>query len=210
MKKIVIFLLVFFIANLCHANELQNFGKQMSYFYLNPTENNFIEFQNRAASFEQELKSSKNRADVLVAVMVARIFEKYNWSIQHLFLKKQAFEILHGKSKLAKFINDDSIVNPTKLDIWWVSYFATGDEKYLYKILLYAGEELPEQKKKNVSKLLIIGAATWSFKSNSQQHKSVRDFALKMSSDTSLSIKKREYLLEVVAFVDNANAQQTK
>jgi hypothetical protein len=206
MKKIAIFLFVFFMSSLCHANEMQKFGKQMSYFYLNPTEKNFIEFQKRAASFEQELKSSKNRADILVAVMVARIFEKYNWSIQHEFLKKQAFEILQRKSKLAKFINDDSIVNPTKLDIWWVSYFATGDEKYLYKILLYAGEELPEQKKENVSKLLIIGAATWSFKSNAKQHKSVRNFALKMSKDNSLSMKKREYLLEVVEFADNTHS----
>ena len=204
MKKIVVFVFVLFMTNFCHANEMQEFGKQMSYFYLNPTEKNFIEFQKRAASFEQELKSSKKHTDIIVALMVARISEKYNWSIQDTFFKKQALEILQEKSKLAKFINDDNAVNPTKLDIWWASYFATGDEKYLHKILLYAGEELPG--KDNISKLLIIGAATWSFKSNCKQHKSVRDFALKMSNNSSLSMKKREYLLKVVEFADNAHS----
>ncbi|WP_419769568.1 MAG: hypothetical protein ACNI3C_09500 [Candidatus Marinarcus sp.] len=204
MKKIAIFLFVFFMVNLCHANEMQKFGKQMSYFYLNSTEKNYIEFQKRASSFEQQLKSSKRHTDTIVALMIARISEKYNWSIQDTFLKKQALEILQGKSRLAKFINDDNAVNPTKLDMWWASYFATGDEKYLHKILLYAGEELPG--KDNVSKLLIIGAATWSFKSNCKQHKSVRDFALKMSNDSSLSMKKRAYLLKVVEFADKAHS----
>jgi len=204
MKKIVIFVFVLCMTNFCHANEMQEFGKQMSYFYLNPTEKNFIELQKRAANFEQELKSSKKHTDIIIALMVARISEKYNWSIQDVFFKKQALEILQGKSKLAKFINDDNDVNPTKLDIWWASYFATGDKEYLHKILLYAGEELPG--KDNISKLLIIGAATWSFKSNCKQHKSVRDFALKMSNDSSLSMKKREYLLKVVEFADNAHS----
>lgn len=201
MKKFVIFLF-FFIASLCYANELQEFGKQMSYFYLNPTEKNFFEFQKKAASLEQELKSSKNHADIMVALMVARISEKYNWSIQDTFFSKQSLEILEGESKLAKFINDDSVINPTKLDIWWTSYFATGNNQYLYKILLYAGEEIP---KDNIFTLLVIGAATWSFKSNCKQHESVRDFALKMSKDNSLSTRKREYLLEVVKFADNKN-----
>ncbi len=203
MRKIAIFLFVIFLANLCHADEMQKFGKQLSYFYLNPTQKNFIEFQKRAMNFEQQLKSSKNHADVMVALMVARISEKYNWSILDAFFKKQSLEILQGKSRLAKFINDDNIVNPAKLDLWWASYFATGDEKYLNKILLYAGEELP---KGDTSKLLVIGAATWSFKSNCKQHKSIRDFALKMSKDSSLSMKKREYLLKVVEFADNVHS----
>ncbi len=200
MKKITIFLFVFFIASLCHANEMQKFGKQMSYFYLNPTEKSFIEFQKRAARFERQLTSSKNHTDIMVALMVARISEKHNWPIQDTFFSKQSLEILQGKSKLAKFINDDSAVSPAKLDIWWASYFATGDDQYLHKILLYAGEEMP---KGDTSKLLVTGAATWSFKSNCKQHKSVRDFALKMSKDNSLSPRKREYLLEVIKFADN-------
>ena len=206
MKKIAIFLGVFFITSLCQANELQKFGIQMSYFYVNPTEKSFIEFQKDAANFEQQLKSSKNHADIMVALMVARISEKYNWPIQDTFLKPQSLEILQGKSKLANFINDDSAVNPTKLDIWWASYFATGDDQYLHKILQFAGEEMPT--KGDVTKLLVIGAATWSFKSNCKQHTSVRDFAVKTSKNNSLSPKKRAYLREVIAFSDNNSAHQ--
>lgn len=205
MKKIVIFLFVFLVASFCHENELQKFGIQMSYFYENPTEKSFIEFQKNATNFEQQLKSSKNHADIMVALMIARISEKHNWPIQDTFLRQQSLEILQGKSKLAKFINDDSAVNPTKLDIWWTSYFATGDDQYLHKILQFAGEEMP---KDDVAKLLIIGAATWSFKSNCKQHKSVRDFALKISKDTSLSPKKHAYLLEVIEFADNNSVHQ--
>lgn len=89
------------------------------------------------------------------------------------------------------------MVTPAKLDFWWASYFATGEEQYFFKILKFAGEEKP---KNDIAKLLIIGAATWSFKSNCKQHKSIRDFALKMNTNKELSEHKRKYLIESVNF----------
>jgi len=174
----------------------------MSNFYLNPTEKNFVQFQKLAGKFEQELKSSGNSADIMVALMTARISEKHNWPILQSFFSRQSKEILEGTSDLAKFINNDNAVNPAKLDFWWASYFATGEEKYLKKLLKYAGEEMP---KGDTAKLMVIGAATWSFKSNCKQHKSIRDFALKMSNDNLISQSKQKYLIESVNFSDGEN-----
>lgn len=171
----------------------------MSNFYLTSTEANFIQFQKSADKFEDQLKSSGNSADIMIALMIARISEKHNWPIQQSFFSKQAKEILEGKSDLAKFLNNDDAVTPAKLDFWWASYFATGEEQYLLKILRFAGEEIP---KGDTAKLMVIGAATWSFKSNCKQHKTIRDFALKISKDNTISEYKRNYLIESVKFAD--------
>ena len=200
MKKPLLFLLVFFSVNCCLANDLETLGNQLSNFSLSPTKDNFSYFQQNADKFEKELKSSGNGADIMVAVMTARISEKYNWPIANTFFSKQAEEIIEGKSDLAQFINNDDLVNPAKLDLWWASYFATGDEKYLHKLLRFAGEEFPEG---DTAKLMVIGAATWSFKSNCNQHKSIRDFAKKMSTDKNLSQKKRDFLIEAVNHADD-------
>lgn len=199
MRKILL-ILSFFITSFCYANdELQKVVEQMSNFYLSPTEANFIQFQKSADKFENQFKSSGNSADIMVALMTARISEKHKWPIQQSFFSGQAKEILEGKTDLAKFLNNDEEVTPAKLDFWWASYFATGEEQYLLKILKFAGEEMP---KGDIAKLLVISAATWSFKSNCKQHKTIRDFALKKSQDNGISKHKKNYLIESVDFAD--------
>lgn len=197
--KVVLFTLLSLIASCSFANDMEKLGNQLNNFYLEPTKEKFIDFQLTANKFETELTSSRNSSDILVALMTARISEKYKWPIEDTFFDEQAKEILEGKSELAQFINNDDLVSPAKLDMWWASYFATGDETYLHKLLKYAGEDLP---KGDTAKLMVVGAATWSFKSNCKQHQSIRDFAQKMSQDNSLSSKKREFLIETVKFVD--------
>lgn len=191
MRTLALFVFIMF-ASISGANEeLQAAASKLSTFYQNPSKERFAEFQNSTNKFEEEFSS----AALTLAVMTARINEKYQWPIFDSFYSGLANEILEGKSDLAKFINDDSLVNSQKLDLWWASYFATGEEQYLSKILKYAGEEPPEG---NVEMLLVIGAASWSFKSNCQQHQTVSDFALRASKQSGLSEHKKKFLLESI------------
>ena len=176
MKKLapLMILLAAFWCQSTYAEEFEDFGRQTSYFYLNPSRESFEKFQQQAESFREKLDSLGNGASVLVAVMIARISEAHDWPITEGVFGDRAREILEGKSRFAMYVGDDSQVDPTKLDIWWASFFATGDGEYLDKILEYAGLDLPES---DVASILVIGAATWSFKSNCRQHQRVLEYA---------------------------------
>lgn len=177
MKKVFLILLVSILfSSAAMAETFENFASSMTYFYKNPTEKEFTKFQKSADHFSPRLVGSKKGTDIFIAVMIAKIFEKNHWPILDTVYTARVNEILRGQSKLAKFVADDALVNPLKLDLWWASFFATGDERYLENIYQFAGLELP---KSNVRKLLVIGAATWSFKSNCRQHERVQSFAKK-------------------------------
>jgi hypothetical protein len=164
------------LAGFALAASLQEFSQGMSTFYLKASPGEFESFQKEAALHEKEMGVGPKEGCLLPA-MIYRISEKYSWPITgDGVAAKQALEIREGKSALALYVRDDSQVDPGKLDIWWISFMATGDEAYLAKILTYAGEDI---KKAKGEQLLLIGAASWSFKSNCQQHEAVKQFAHK-------------------------------
>lgn len=181
------------------ADALEDFGNEMSYFYLAPTEEGFSEFQKRAEDFRGELQGAGNDADIIVVVMIARISATYNWPISDSPFGVRAREILDGRSQFARYISDDSAVNPTKLDVWWASFFATGDDRFLENILEYAGLELPED---DIGRMLVIGAATWSFKANCRQHKRVLTFAEQKLSSPSIAEPQTTFLQECIDFAE--------
>jgi len=185
------------------VNDLDEFDNQMSSFYLSPSENAFQIFQKRAIQFQNKLEGSKNGADLLVAVMIARASQTYGWPIADSVFGDKAKEIIAGKSPLAMYVSDDSRVDPTKLDIWWASFLATGDTLFLEKIFVYVGHELP---KDNINKMLVIGAATWSFKSNCKQHKKVLEFAKIKLGLVSISESQRKFLKECIAYAESGNS----
>ena len=133
---------------------MQELAQQMSCFYKKPTKTNFIKFQNNA-ELNKRMFSNNNNAKLLISVMIACISKKYNWSIIQTSFSKMAKDIIENKSDLARFVNDKKIVNPTKLDIWWASFFATGEIKYLNNIFSYTGKNI--DKKENTKDMLIYG-----------------------------------------------------
>src|SRR5205823_4890703 len=60
---------------------LEKFGQQMSYFYLNPTKQNYDQLQSGADRFAVAMANLRNKSDVSAAVFLARISQKYNWDI---------------------------------------------------------------------------------------------------------------------------------
>lgn len=201
MKKFAF--LIYFLASLwCQsalADDLKNFGTQVSYFYLTPTREAFEVFQKNAEGLRTEFAKAGNGSDVLVAVMIAKIAQKYNWPISEGTIGKRAKEIVDGKSRLAKYVVDDAQVNAAKLDIWWASFFATGDEIYLASIFQYAGMELP---KDDTERMLIIQAATWSFKANCRQHPKVLAFAKQRLASPTTSEVQAQFIRDSIAFAE--------
>ena len=191
--KFILSLIAFLTLTSVFADEaLDEFGKNMSFFYLEPTAAHFKDFQNKANTFSGTLKQQGNGADLLVAVMIARISEKNDWPIEgDSSLSKKAREILDKNSQIAKYVNSDSAADPGKIDVWWASFFATGDTKYLSFILNYAGDT------SRTSDPMVTGSATWSFKSNCKQHKAVKAFAEKSMKNIAY-FKKANFLSESI------------
>ncbi len=171
-------------------------GQQITYFYSAPSDQAFQSIQKSVVVHEKLLRSQKKRSDILISVWIARISEKYGWPIAGSSgLSKQAKEILEGKSRLARYVSNDAAVDARKLDIWWASFFATGEEVYLDKILLFAGEDINKAKGRQI---IIIGAAGWSFKANCKQHKAVRSFAEKKLKSADFPHYKTRFLQECI------------
>ena len=181
------------------ADDLEEFGNQMSHFYMAPSQESFSVLQKNADQFRAKLEGAGNGADILVAVMIAKISQIHHWPIGDGAFGKRAKEIAEGKSQLAKYIIDDSQVDPTKLDVWWASFSATGDERYLGNIFQYAGLELP---KGDIARMLVVGAATWSFKANCRQHKKVLEFAKKKLNSPTVPEAQAKFVKECIEFAE--------
>jgi len=149
------------------------------------------------------LRKNSSRADMYTAVIIAKISQRYHWDIIGKGkVSGMAREIAKGDSRLAKYVQDDQLVDLSKLDVWWSSFFATGETSYLTKILRYAE---PLQPGKHAYDLAVAWAAAWSFKSNCQQHKAVAAFARKCL-DTSAFPPKKNFLKECVAAPKRSSA----
>jgi hypothetical protein len=176
---------------------LDKFGERMSYFYLNPTKQQYDELQSGADRFAAAMQKLGNKSDVSTAAFFAKVSEKHNWDITGKSnVADMAREIRSRHSQLANYVEDDRQVDPAKLDLWWSSFFATGETKYLAKILRYA--EPLKRTKHITSDLMIAYAATWSFKSNCGQHKAVAAFA-KECLDSNAFPSKKDFLKECIA-----------
>jgi len=91
-----------------------------------------------------------------------------------------AKEIISEKGSFAKYILDDTDVDTSKFDVWWMSYLGSQDDEYLRKILKWAGSPRP---KNDAVRSEFIQSAAWSFQSNCLTITGVKDFAKKASTD---------------------------
>ena len=146
------------------------------YFYLNPDPVAFAKFLAESSESTEVSRAESGTyyfADFLEAVFAARVSEKYGYPIIGTgYVPETAREILLGQSDKARFVSDDELVDVFKLDVWWYSFYATGEEVYLAKILDYAvGRKWTDDMAE------VMGKAQRSFKSHCARHRLVREFA---------------------------------
>jgi hypothetical protein len=188
----VLMLLLF--APAARAGDLQKFGDEMTYFYLAPSRDNFRHLQADADRLADYLPRSNN-VDLLAAVEIAAASEKYHWEISGRGrISHLAREIREGESQRARYVQNDLVIDVAKLDVWWADFFATGEEKYLAKILRQAKHP---QLGERAADFMMPAAAAWSFKANCRQHKAVLAFA-RRSLETNAFPEKKEFLKECI------------
>ncbi len=112
--------------------------------------------------------------------------------IQALPAKAQA-ELKSQTAHPSEPVEKMAIATPAVLDELWGSFCATGDERYVNRLLTV----LPwcDSDGKDITKLMIGGAAKWSLTSNAEQHPRVMKICLK-ARDTQPELKK--ILTEVI------------
>lgn len=182
-----------------------DFVREMAYFYLSPDPEAFAGLQQRAERFLPELEAAGNGADLLVAVMIAAISRQYGWPVSAGGFAARADELLAGETDLAKYVADDTQVDPAKLDIWWVSFSATGDEGYLEKLYQQAAMDPPRE---DSERALVVGAAKWSFRANCATHGRVLAFAERKLRNTLVSERQKNLLDECIAHAATERAEQ--
>lgn len=102
-------------------------------------------------------------------------------------------------------VNEMPIDSTALLDMLWASYCATGDEKYVKRLLT----SLPwaDSDQKNLNKLMLASAAKWSLTSNCEQHPKVLELCEKTAtSDAAL----KKYLEPVLADVRKRSATASR
>ena len=155
---------------------LEVLGNQLTYFYLNPSEEEFSALQQGIAMHYDELSSSGAGFSTLISVFLGKVHEKHGWSLLDIRdLDEQALSVAdRDGSDLSRYVWDDTQIDPGKLDVWWTSFFATGDTMYLDKLINQVGDLEAQSGTENI---MVMGAANWSVSANCRQHPAVLKYA---------------------------------
>ena len=177
------------------------FEKRMTSFFQNPTKAHFDEIAGLIAKNEDAFIKKSNHVALLMAVFLARAHEKFGFELPaegRIAAKARQIVDNGPDDKMARFVNHKKPITPTKLDVWWVSFFATGDEKYLELILSQVMDLKETKGKHDMGRLLVAGAANWSFRSNVQQHPAICKFAEKAAKNPKWK-EQRDFLESCIA-----------
>lgn len=89
--------------------------------------------------------------------------------------------------------------DPTTLDCLWASFFATGDERYVKRIIT----ALPLEKVRELSSTLVGASAHWSLAANARQHPRVLEICegalISTPDDQWDALDQREALTDIIA-----------
>src|SRR5688572_16752147 len=148
---------------------IEAMGEQMMYFYSSASREEFEAIQRAMQSNLGEFEKNTTGHGMLAVVFLARASQKYGYELLDIGQLDDAAISLakRADSPLARYVNDDTRVDPGKLDVWWISYFATGETSYLDKLLSWVRE--PESQA-GAAQILVAGAASWSVEANCRQH----------------------------------------
>ncbi|TGM82431.1 hypothetical protein EHR01_06530 [Leptospira mtsangambouensis] len=109
-------------------------------------------------------------------------------TIENLLKKTKNKELINSINNISNEMKpmnllEVEISSAEQLDMLWNSFFATGNEKFIEKILLTS-----EIANKPLNQIIISQTARWSIKANSKVHTKVRDFCNKNKKNYSENI----------------------
>lgn len=204
---VVLFLPMIGFSQLDQQEVLKKISKDMAFFYQNPQQATFVQVQKQFPVFEEYIANKSNHSGLLpMIVWLDQAAKKHHWSLDPEF-KPETIKQLHTtNSKLYQLVYGEGELSPLKLDIWWSSFFATGDMAYVKNIYQQA-KQLPSletkmekgfanEEKQDSFPLIIAAAAEWSFISNCQQHSVIRSFAKQQLNNANLTSNDEKTLLQ--------------
>jgi len=157
-------------------------AKSMMAFPQEPTERSFRSIESKLEALPQLADTEDERhLKLICAAFLAAGHQSHGWALSgNGQFGKTALEIISGNGRAATYVDDDNDIDSSKFDVWWMSYLGSQDDKYLQKLLKYAGSPMPIN---DPVKAALINSATWSFKSNCQQIDGVKEFAKRCMND---------------------------
>lgn len=96
--------------------------------------------------------------------------------------------------KKADDLDKMAIESPDVLDVLWGAFSATGDERYIKRLM--DPISWGDKENKDLNKLLISSAASWSIASNIVQHPRVKEICEKLQEDAGLKAYAERVLAE--------------
>jgi hypothetical protein len=157
-------------------------AKAMMAFPQEPTESSFRSIESKMAALPKLLGDKDERhIKLLCAAFLAAGHQRHGWTIsENNQFAQMALEIISGKGQTATYVGDDTAIDTSKFDIWWMSYLGSQDDKYLHKLLKFAGSS---RQGDDPAGAALVETATWSFKSNCQHMSGVKEFAQRCLND---------------------------
>jgi len=106
------------------AESFKATGERMTHFYLSPTLQDFDTIQKGIKSHLKKFESRDEESGtaLMAAVFLARVTEKYHYPLLDIGDLDDTAKSIIAKdaSEISNYVNDDSQVDPGKLDLWWV------------------------------------------------------------------------------------------
>ena len=181
-------------------------GGDMMTFFRDPSEERFLRIVTVMEEHGDVLKEFPRLAPPIMFLAVAS--EKYGYELGGQSDTLRTAVAVRDKDlsvRWAKVIHSDHMLNGTRLDLWWSSFFATGDRKYLKRIVREMKDlekpEVKEGEKPDLERTMayaVSESAKWSFRSLARQLPEVAGFALDAARDPEFEDQK-VYLLVSLA-----------
>jgi hypothetical protein len=177
---------------------VSDFDEAMQYFYLDPSRACFDLLSQGAERLADDEEFEANGADLWLAVMLARIHVARGWPLGNGRISDIARTLVDPDSRLARYVDDRAAADPDKLNMWWASFFATGEARYLDNVFAFAGLA----PKGDVGTRIVEAAATWSFKATCRQHPAVVEYLRRKRHDPAVPPDQAEFVQECLAYAE--------
>lgn len=157
------------------AATLDDLSLRMSSFHRQPTQDEFHLILNSFARFDGDPQIRDSAS--LMASFILFASDRYAFTVERA-PESQALVRFRTADRVRfnAWLGDDS-TSPQKNDVWWMAYFATGEDRWLDRVLAVATSAATQTEGKPAVIDLAGQTARWSYKSNAAQWSEVLSHA---------------------------------
>ena len=158
--------------------QLQKIDDLLTTFYQKPTQAQMNQLTKSLSEHSDEI-SLRTSLGLFSAIVMGYASQKNNLQINgqgEVFDAAKAIAADDESARLVQYLKNHGSVDQTRLDIWWYSFFATGDSQYLDRILEQTGDLFADEFRGDARAALI---ANGSLMTHAAKHKAVAQYCEK-------------------------------